>query len=119
MREKDLFYYVFENDEKKYNEILELIAEKENLEDEIITDGQKVFLRDFYFRLLFRIAILSYRGYSDEEIVKLLNINTGINVINLDNLASLKLKYNNVLNKFYEFLNEIYKNVTTNYCTSV
>lgn len=118
MIEKDLFYYVFSNDEKKYNEILGLIEANEDLENEI-TDGQKVFLRDFYFRLLFRIAILSYRGYSDEEIVKLLNINTDINVINLDNLASLKVKYNNVLNKFYEFLNEIYKNVTTNYCTSV
>lgn len=113
MIEKDLFYYVFSNDEKKYNEILGMIEEKDDLNDEIITDGQKVFLRDFYFRLLFRISILLYRGYSDTDIVKLLNINNDISIINLDNLVLLKEKYNNVLNKFYDTLTNIYKSVTT------
>lgn len=114
MKEKDLFYYVFENDEKKYNEILELIENDDDMEENEMTDGQKVFLNDFYFRLLFRIAILTYRNYSDKEIVNQLNINKDIVIINIENLQLLKNKYKNVLGKMYTILDEIYKSVLTN-----
>lgn len=112
MREKDLFYYLFENDDKLYYEILNLIELNEDMTDKIITEGQKLFLRDFYFRLLFRIAVLSYRGYTNTEIVRMLNINEDIKIITEDNLKKLMNKYKIVLQRFYEIIEKNYKSVT-------
>lgn len=113
MEEKDLFYYMVENNEKKYNETLELIKEKENIEENA-TDEQKVFLRDFYMRLLFRIAVLEYKGYSDTNIADMLNLNSNVEIFDIEKIQEIKGKYRNILDEFYNDLEEMYKNVTVN-----
>lgn len=113
MEEKDLFYYMIENNEKKYNEILELIKEKENIEENA-TGEHKVFLRDFYMRLLFRIAVLEYKGYSDTNIADMLNLNNNVEVFDIEKIQEIKGKYRDILDKFYNDLEEMYKNVTVN-----
>lgn len=113
MKEKNLFYYMVENNEKKYNEILELIKEKENIEENT-TDEHKLFLRDFYMRLLFRIAVLEYKGYSDTNIADMLNLNNNVEVFDIEKIQEIKGKYRDILDKFYNNLEEMYKNVTVN-----
>ena len=74
MIEKDLFYYMVESKEKTYKEVLDSIDELKNINADGVTDEQVLFIKAIYARLLFRIAVLEYRGYSDLEITKMLNL---------------------------------------------
>ena len=42
MKDKDLFYYMFENNSTKYNEVMHLIQNLEEINPEGITDEQKI-----------------------------------------------------------------------------
>lgn len=114
MIEKDLFYYMVESKEKTYKEVLDSIDELKNINVEGITDEQVLFIKDIYARLLFRIAVLEYRGYSDLEITKMLNINEEIELFTLEKIQKLKGQYRTILDKFYDILENMYKNVTIN-----
>lgn len=114
MIEKDLFYYMVESKEKTYKEVLDSIDELKNINVEGITDEQILFIKDIYARLLFRIAVLEYRGYSDLEITKMLNINEEIELFTLEKIQKLKGQYRTILDKFYDILENMYKNVTIN-----
>ena len=114
MIEKDLFYYMVESNEKTYKEILDLIDELKNITAEGITDEQVLFVKDIYARLLFRIAVLEYKGYTDIEITKMLNINEEIELFTIEKVQNLKGKYRTILDIFYEMLEKLYKNVTVN-----
>ena len=46
MKDKDLFYYMFENNSTKYNEVMHLI---QNLE-EINPEGKYIALENYYTR---------------------------------------------------------------------
>lgn len=114
MIEKDLFYYMVESNEKTYKEVLDLIDELKNINVEGITDEQVLFIKDIYARLLFRIAVLEYKGYTDIEITKMLNINEEIELFTIEKVQNLKGKYRTILDIFYEMLEKLYKNVTVN-----
>lgn len=114
MIEKDLFYYMVESKEKTYKEVLDSIDELKNINVEGVTDEQVLFIKDIYARLLFRIAVLEYRGYSDLEITKMLNINEEIELFTLEKIQKLKGQYRTILDKFYDILENMYKNVTIN-----
>ena len=66
MRKRDLFYYVFENNEKDYIEITNLIIEIDGFDG--VTDERELFLKDLYFRILFEIAFMENANYTDDEI---------------------------------------------------
>lgn len=111
MINKSLFYYIIETDKKLYSKILKLFNKIENFNNIERTDEQIIFMKDFYLKLLFEIAVLEYRKYSDDEIIKILNLNEKIQLLNRESLKKLKSEYNNVLNEFYKILNKTYENV--------
>lgn len=111
MKEKDLFYYMFENNLSKYNEVMRLIQNLEEIDDEGITDEQLLFLRDFYFRLLFRIAVLEYKNYSNSEIARMLNLNENIPIFDVGKLKQLKRKFRVILDIIKEELDKTQKNI--------
>lgn len=113
--QRDLYYYIFENNQERYNEVLYLLKGLEEFTvPELITEEQRDFLRKMYLNLLFRIAFLEYRDYKDEEISKMLNLNKNFVFISLDNLFELKKIYREVLDKFIEIFEEVYKSVIVN-----
>lgn len=113
--QRDLYYYIFENNQERYDEVLYLLKELEELTvPELITEEQRDFLRKLYLNLLFRIAFLEYRGYKDEEISKMLNLNKNFIFLSLDNLFELKRIYRKVLDKFIEIFEDVYKSVIVN-----
>lgn len=114
MIEKDLFYYMVESKEKTYKEVFDSIDELKNITVEAITDEQVLFVKDIYARLLFRIAVLEYRGYTDMEITKMLNVYEEIELFTLEKIQKLKGKYRTILDMFYDMLDKTYKNVTIN-----
>lgn len=114
MIEKDLFYYMVESKGNTYKEVLDSIDELKNITSEGITDEQVLFVKDIYARLLFRIAVLEYRGYTDIEITKMLNINEEIELFTLEKVQKLKGQYRTILDMFYDMLDKTYKNVTVN-----
>lgn len=114
MIEKDLFYYMVESKGNTYKEVLDSIDELKNITAEGITDEQVLFVKDIYARLLFRIAVLEYRGYTDIEITKMLNINEEIELFTLEKVQKLKGQYRTILDMFYDMLDKTYKNVTVN-----
>ena len=114
MIEKDLFYYMVESKEKTYKEVLDSIDELKNITAEGITYEQVLFVKDIYARLLFRIAVLEYRGYTDIEITKMLNVNEEIELFTLEKIQKLKGQYRTILDMFYDMLDKTYKNVTIN-----
>ena len=60
--QRDLYYYIFENNQERYEEVLTLLKEVEDYNVlELITEEQQDFLRKMYLNLLFRIAFFS--GY--------------------------------------------------------
>lgn len=113
--QRDLYYYIFENNQERYDEVLySLKGLEEFTAPELITEEQRDFLRKMYLNLLFRIAFLEYRDYKDEEISKMLNLNKNFVFISLDNLFELKKIYREVLDKFIEIFEEVYKSVIVN-----
>ncbi|MBP3596526.1 MAG: hypothetical protein J6J60_08795 [Clostridia bacterium] len=113
--ERDLYYYIFENNQERYNEVLYLLKGLEEFSvPGLITEEQRDFLRKLYLNLLFRIAFLEYRGYNDEEISKMLNLNKNFIFLSLDNLFELKRVYREILDKFIEIFEEVYKSVIVN-----
>ena len=111
MKEKDLFYYMFENNSTKYNEVMCLIQNLEEINPEGITDEQLSFVRDFYFRLLFRIAVLEYKNYSNAEVARMLNLDENIEIFDINKVKQLKRKFRVVIDKIREELEEIKKEV--------
>lgn len=103
--EKDLFYYLFEQNEERYSEIYNLICSIENAEN--LTDEQLSFLRDFYSRLLFRIAVLEYKGYSDSKISNSLDIIKGISLFDETKVKELKKKFGIIIDKMKEMLEQL------------
>lgn len=113
--QRDLYYYIFENNQERYDEVLTLLKEMEDYNvPELITEEQQDFLRKMYLNLLFRIAFLEYRGYKDEEISKMLNLNKGFAFISLESLFEFKRTYRKVLDKFINIFEEVYKSVIVN-----
>lgn len=113
--QRDLYYYIFENNQERYEEVLTLLKEMEDYNvPQLITEEQQDFLRKMYLNLLFRIAFLEYRGYKDEEISKMLNLNKGFAFISLENLFELKRTYRNILDKFISIFEDVYKSVIVN-----
>lgn len=113
--QRDLYYYIFENNQERYEEVLTLLKEMEDYNvPELITEEQRDFLRKMYLNLLFRIAFLEYRGYKDEEISIMLNLNKNFIFISLDDLFELKRIYREVLDKFIEIFEDVYKSVIVN-----
>ena len=111
MKEKDLFYYMFENNSTKYNEVMHLIQNLEEINPEGITDEQISFVRDFYFRLLFRIAVLEYKNYSNAEVVRMLNLDENIEIFDISKVKQLKRKFRVVIDRIREELEETKKEV--------
>ena len=111
MKDKDLFYYMFENNSTKYNEVMHLIQNLEEINPEGITDEQISFVRDFYFRLLFRIAVLEYKNYSNVEVVRMLNLDENIGIFDVNKVKQLKRKFRVVIDRIREELEEIKKEV--------
>lgn len=113
--ERDLYYYIFENNQERYNEVLDLLKGLEEFAvPKLITEEQRDFLRKLYLNLLFRIAFLEYRGYKDEEISKMLNLNRNFIFLSIDNLLEFKKIYREVLDKFIEIFEDVYKSVIIN-----
>ena len=111
MKDKDLFYYMFENNPTKYNEVMHLIQNLEEINPEGITDEQILFVRDFYFRLLFRIAVLEYKNYSNAEVVRMLNLDENIEIFDVNKVKQLKRKFRVVIDRIREELEETKKEV--------
>lgn len=111
MKDKDLFYYMFENNSTKYNEVMNLIQNLEEIEAEGITDEHLSFVRDFYFRLLFRIAVLEYKNYSNSEVARMLNLDENIQIFDISKVKQLKKKFRVVIDKIREELEETKKEV--------
>lgn len=111
MKDKDLFYYMFENNSTKYNDVMHLIQNLEEIDSEGITDEQLSFLRDFYFRLLFRIAVLEYKNYSNAEIARMLNLDENIQLFDIRKIKQLKRKFRLVIDKIREELEETKKEI--------
>ena len=111
MKDKDLFYYMFENNSTKYNEVMHLIQNLEEINPEGITDEQILFVRDFYFRLLFRIAVLEYKNYSNAEVVRMLNLDENIEIFDISKIKQLKRKFRVVIDRIREELEETKKEV--------
>ena len=111
MKDKDLFYYMFENNSTKYNEVMHLIQNLEEINPECITDEQISFVRDFYFRLLFRIAVLEYKNYSNAEVARMLNLDENIEIFDVNKVKQLKRKFRVVIDRRREELEETKKEV--------
>ena len=113
--QRDLYYYIFENNQERYEEVLTLLKEMEDYNvPELITEEQQDFLRKMYLNLLLRIAFLEYRGYKDEEISKMLNLKKNFIFLSLENLFELKRTYRKVLDKFINIFEDVYKSVIVN-----
>lgn len=113
--ERDLYYYIFENNKERYDEVLYLLKGLEEFTvPKLITEEQGDFLRKMYLNLLFRIAFLEYRGYKDEEISKMLNLNKNFIFLSIDKLLEFKRIYREVLDKFIEIFEDVYKSVIIN-----
>lgn len=100
MRNRDLFFYTYENNEQEYNEITNLIVELIELSS--MTDEQEIFLKDFYFRLLFRIAILEKSNASNKEILKELG-----ELFDIEKINQIRTKYSLVVEKIKEKIEKI------------
>lgn len=111
MKDKDLFYYMFENDFTKYNEVMSLIQNLEEIDSARITDEQLSFVRNFYFRLLFRIAVLEYKNYSNTEIAKMLNLDENIQIFDIGKVKQLKRKFRVVIDKIRDELEKTKKEI--------
>ena len=111
MKDKDLFYYMFENNSTKYNEVMHLIQNLEEINPEGITDEQLSFVRDLYFRLLFRIAVLEYKNYSNVEVARMLNLDENIEIFVVNKVKQLKRKFRVVIDRIREELEETKKEV--------
>lgn len=111
MKDKDLFYYMFENNSTKYNEVMHLIQNLEEINPEGITDEQLSFVRDLYFRLLFRIAVLEYKNYSNVEVARMLNLDENIEIFDVNKVKQLKRKFRVVIDRIREELEETKKEV--------
>ena len=111
MKDKDLFYYMFENNSTKDNEVMHLIQNLEEINPEGITDEQILFVRDFYFRLLFRIAVLEYKTYSNAEVTKMLNLDENIEIFDAIKVKQLKRKFRVVIDKIREELEKTKKEI--------
>ena len=111
MKDKDLFYYMFENNFTKYNEVMHLIQNLEEINPEGITDEQISFVRDLYFRLLFRIAVLEYKNYSNVEVARMLNLDENIEIFDVNKVKQLKRKFRVVIDRIREELEETKKEV--------
>ncbi len=112
MRKRDLFYYIFDTNNEKYNEIYNLILSVEDKIEYDITDEQLLFMRDFILRLLFRIAILEYKGYKTINISKMMSIDDKICILNVEQIKDLKNKYKKAIEIIKEYIGKIYNNVT-------
>lgn len=113
MRKKDLFYYMIENNKEKYDEII-CELEKKIMVNKKITEEHLIFLNDFYMKLLFRISVMNFKGYSDSEIAKLLNLNKSIEIFNIKKIRQIKNEYRNILDIFFYMLEDTYKKVVIN-----
>ena len=111
MKDKDLFYYMFENNSTKYNEVMHLIQNLEEIDSKGITDEQLLFVRDLYFRLLFRIAVLEYKNYSNVEVARMLNLDENIEIFDVNKVKQLKRKFRVVIDRIREELEETKKEV--------
>ena len=111
MKDKDLFYYMFENNSTKYNEVMHLIQNLEEIDSEGITDEQLSFVRDFYFRLFFRIAVLEYKNYSNAEVAKMLNLDENIEIFDAIKVKQIKRKFRVVIDKIREELEKTKKEI--------
>lgn len=100
MRNRGLFFYTYENNEQEYNEITNLILELSKLSK--MTDEQEIFLKDFYFRLLFRIAVLEKSNASNEKILEELG-----ELFDIGKINQIRTKYSLVVEKIKEKLEKI------------
>ena len=100
MRNRGLFFYTYENNEQEYNEITNLILELSKLSK--MTDEQEMFLKDFYFRLLFRIAVLEKSNASNEKILEELG-----ELFDIEKINQIRTKYSLVVEKIKEKLEKI------------
>ena len=100
MRKKDLFFYVYENNEKDYIEITNMIIEIAGFSN--ITDEQELFMKDLYFRILFGIAFLEKGGYTNKEIMNRFN-----DLFNETRLNEFKSKFSIVIDMIKEKLNQV------------
>lgn len=104
MRRKDLFYYVCENNEKDYTEITNLIIEIAGFSN--ITEEREMFLKDFYFRLLFEIAILEKSNYTSEEIENMFN-----GLFDKTKINEIKSKFSIVIDMIKEKLDKVEEDI--------
>lgn len=104
MRKRDLFYYVFENNEKDYTEISNLILEIACFSN--LTEERELYLKDLYFRILFGIALLEKANYANEEIIKDFE-----NLFDENKLNEIRNKFSIVIDMIKEKLNQVEQNV--------
>ena len=90
---------------------MHLIQNLEEIDSEGITDEQLSFVRDFYFRLFFRIAVLEYKNYSNAEVAKMLNLDENIEIFDAIKVKQLKRKFRVVIDKIREELEKTKKEI--------
>jgi len=100
MRERDLFYYVYENSERDYLEITNLIVEIAGFSN--MTDEQELYIKDLYFRILFEIAFLDKANYANEEIIKQFK-----GLFDEEKMNNLRTKFAIVIDRIKEKLNQV------------
>ena len=105
MRKRDMFYYIYESDKKEYVEIVNLIMEIMGLSYDV-TEEHEIFLKDFYFRLLFRIAILEKRNEPIEKIVEEFG-----ELFSIEKIKEIKSKYVLVIDKIKDKISKFEKGV--------
>ena len=103
MREKDLFYYKYENNEQDYDEVGNLVLEMINVQN--MTDEQELFLKDFYLRLLFRMALLEASNTPIEKIEEEFD-----GLFDIEKIKEIKVKFSIVIDfikdKLYKDISE-------------
>lgn len=104
MRKRDLFYYVYENSEKDYTEITNLIIEIAGFSN--LTDEQELYMKDLYFRILFGIAFLTRADFDDEKILKDFNY-----LFDENKLNEIRCKFAIVIDMIREKLNQVENDV--------
>ena len=104
MRKRDLFFYLVEENEERYNHF----CQKLDADNKKKTEEQIVFIKDFYLRLLFRIALLEFKQISDNEIIESLNLDSDIIIFDLEKLQKTKGRYRNILDDFYKIFEDTY-----------
>lgn len=100
MRKRELFYYLYENNEKEYVEITNMIVEIAGFSS--MTDEQELFMKDLYFRVLFGIALITRGYYEGKDILKEFNYLFDDNKLN-----EIKCKFSIVIDMIREKLNKI------------